>query len=92
MPTTNERVSVLETKVDSLKEDVKELHDCLHKTRETLVEEIKSQQAKNTQEHAQVMTRLEDLNTFKTKMLIALSTVGPIAAYLLAHIDITKLF
>lgn len=44
---TQERVSVLETKVevideklDDLKVDVKEMHDCLDKTRDTLYEKL----------------------------------------------------
>ena len=92
MPTTNERVSVLETKVDSLKEDVKELHDCLDRTRETVLNEIKCMQTSNSQEHARVMSMLEELNTFKTKLLIAVSIIGPIVAYVIAHVDIYKLF
>ena len=48
MSTTIERVSVLEVKVthvdqkiDELKVDVKEMHDCLDRTRDTVMDELK---------------------------------------------------
>jgi len=46
-PSTTERVSVLETKVDNidvkiceLKEDVKDMHDCLDRTRDSIMDKL----------------------------------------------------
>jgi len=70
LATMPERVAVVETKVDSMivcieeiKGDVKEMHDCLDRTRDEVLRELKEMQkaywdnAKKYYEHA------EDLNT-----------------------------
>ena len=51
MATTVERLGIVETKVenlsekmDDLKSDVKEMHDCLDKTRDELKEQLRSEE------------------------------------------------
>ena len=87
MPTTNERVSILETKVDDLKQDVKELHLCLDRTRDTLLEQVKDLREQNSKEHGQVIEKLERLEGWRNNWLGALAIIGPILAYAMAHID-----
>ena len=65
MPTQVERISVLETKVDSLKEDVRELHDCLDKTRDTLTEKLDEMYAASCSQHASLAKELGDVKKFK---------------------------
>ena len=87
MTTVNERVSVLETKVDDLKQDVRELHDCLDRTRDTLVTTIDHMREQNTAEHDRVMAKLELLEGWRNNWLGAVAIIGPILAYAMAHID-----
>lgn len=67
MATQVERISVLETKVDGLKEDVRELHDCLDKTRETLTEKLDEMYAASCSQHAALAKELGDVKKFKDK-------------------------
>jgi hypothetical protein len=69
MASTNERVAVLETKVDELKEDV------------TLMRK------ENREDHATVIKKLEQIESVKNYWLGALALIGPIIAFIVAHID-----
>ena len=69
MATTNERVAVLETKVDELKEDV------------TLMRK------ENREDHAIVIKKLERIESVKNYWLGALALIGPLVAFIVAHID-----
>lgn len=73
MATTNERVAVLETKVDELKDDV-----C-------------TMRRENREDHGRVIKKLEDLQNWKNYWLGAIALLGPIVAFVLAHIDIKDL-
>ena len=69
MATTNERVAILETKVDDLKEDI------------TLMRK------ENREDHATVIKKLERIESVKNYWLGALALIGPIIAFIVAHID-----
>lgn len=69
MANTNERVAVLETKVDDLKEDI------------TLMRQ------ENRQDHATVIKKLEHIESVKNYWLGALALIGPIVAFIVAHVD-----
>ena len=58
MPTTAERLGIVETKVhgldekmDELKVDVKDLHDCLDKTRDDLTTQLKTMYDASCNQH-----------------------------------------
>lgn len=69
MATTNERVAVLETKVDDLKEDITQMRK------------------ENREDHAIVIKKLERIESVKNYWLGALALIGPIIAFIIAHID-----
>jgi len=69
MPTQNERIAVLETKVDDIKEDVTQMR------------------RENKQDHATVIKKLEDLQNWKNYWLGVLALLGPVIAFIVAHID-----
>ena len=69
MATTNERVAVLETKVDELKEDVTQMRK------------------ENREDHATVIKKLERIESIKNYWLGALALIGPMIAFIVAHID-----
>ena len=69
MATTNERVAVLETKVDELKEDI----TCMR--------------SENKKDHGLVISKLERLESIKNYWLGAIALLGPIIAFIVAHID-----
>ena len=60
MPTQPERIAILETKVDNLKE-------CLTESHNKLIDQIDDMRVQNSLEHAKVMKLLDDLMLFKNK-------------------------
>lgn len=86
MATQQERIAVLETKVDNLKEVVNDSH-------EQLMTQIDHMREKNTQEHALVMSKLDDLTKFKDKWIWIGGAVLTLLSLVFGHLEtILKLF
>lgn len=84
MATQSERIAVLETKVDELKDTVKS-NDA------ELKEQLKTMYEASCSQHAKLSQDLESLKSFRDSWLARIATagviLGPIAGYLLSHID-----
>jgi chromosome segregation ATPase len=70
MATTVERIGVVETKVenlneklDELKVDVKDMHDCLDKTRDGLLEKLDEMYDASCAQHSQLAKELSSLKS-----------------------------
>jgi len=77
MATVVERVGVLETKVhhidekiDELKVDVKDMHDCLDRTRETLSITLNEMREEATTQHNQLAGKITELEKQKQKLMM----------------------
>ena len=77
MATVVERVGVLETKVqhidekiDDLKVNVKDMHDCLDRTRDTLEGTLSSMRTEATAQHNELATKISDIEKSKDKMML----------------------
>jgi chromosome segregation ATPase len=92
LATVPERVSVLETKVDNvesklddLKSDVKEMHECLDRTRDGIMEQLKVMHESNVTQHSELAGKIKELEQFKTKWVYlsagALAALGWITAH-----------
>jgi len=100
MATVPERVSVLETKVDNIEEkiddlklNVKDMHECLDRTREGIMEQLAVMHKTNIEQHGDMATKIKELEQFKTKWVYL--SAGAIAAlgWISAHAEIlTKMF
>jgi hypothetical protein len=84
-PQLSERVAVVETKVDAMivcideiKHNVRDMHDCLDKTREAVLEELSSMNELNTEQHDELAKKVGDLEKFKTKWTYLI--LGAVAA------------
>ena len=71
MATTTERLGIVETKVenlneklDGLKEDVKEMHDCLDQTREGLTDKLNTMYDASCSQHKSLA---EEINALKSQ-------------------------
>jgi phage shock protein A len=69
-----ERVAVVETKVsqieyklDDLKADVKEMHDCLDQTRDLIADKLKEMSVASNTQHEEIYDKIENLEKFKNK-------------------------
>ena len=74
MATTTERLGIVETKVeninekiDVLKVDVKEMHDCLDKTRDDLKSELEKMYGASCEQHAALAKEISELKSLKEK-------------------------
>ncbi|MFZ9610542.1 MAG: hypothetical protein ACO294_07550 [Methylococcales bacterium] len=100
MASTSERVGILETKVvhidekiDELKVDVKDMHDCLDRTRDCLMTELKSMSEKSTNAHSELASKISSLEKDKNKIVFLFA--GGVAAFgwITGHIELLiKLF
>jgi flagellar capping protein FliD len=87
MPTTAERLGIVETKVhgldekiDELKIDVKDVHDCLDKTRDDLTTQLKTMYDASCTQHSQLAKEISALKTQRDKWVWlaagSLATIG----------------
>lgn len=74
MASTIERLGIVETKVeninekiDTLKVEVKEMHDCLDKTRDDLKCELEKMYSASCQQHAALAQDISELKKLKDK-------------------------
>jgi flagellar capping protein FliD len=76
MATTVERLGVVETKVenlneklDELKSDVKEMHDCLDKTRDGLTEKLNEMYDASCSQHSALAKEISALKSQRDKWI-----------------------
>jgi chromosome segregation ATPase len=74
MATTAERLGVVETKVanldekiDDIKADVKDMHDCLDKTRDGVMAKLDEMYGASCQQHDQLASKIAELEKIKTR-------------------------
>jgi hypothetical protein len=74
MATTIERISIVETKVenlsgkmDDLKNDVKDMHECLDKTRGELKGELEKMYGVSCEQHSNLAKDISELKRLKDK-------------------------
>ena len=74
LATVPERVSVLETKVDNIEEklddlkgDVKEMHDCLDLTRDGILAQLEKMHKDSCDQHTELAGKVKALEGFKLK-------------------------
>ena len=87
MPTTNERVAVLETKVDTLKEGVDGLKHCLDDSHNKMMKQLDDYRAENARDHARVMTMLDELMLFKNKWVWAGGAFLTLLSLVFGHLE-----
>ena len=70
-----ERVAVVETKVDQIEEklddlktDVKEMHDCLDVTRDGIMKQLDKMHAESCAQHNELAGKVKEIQTFKNKV------------------------
>lgn len=84
MPTQTERIAILETKVDELKDTVKN-------NDQELKAELKKMYEASCTQHAKLSEDIDSLKSFRNSVLARIATaaliLGPILGYLANHID-----
>lgn len=94
MATSQERIGVLETrvegineKIDTLKIDVKEMHDCLDKTRDDLSAKLDKMYDVSCSQHAALNDKIESIEKIKDKWTYMAWGGLAVIGFLSGHID-----
>ena len=94
MATTVERIGIVETKVenlseklDDLKSDVKEMHDCLDKTRDNLLEKLDEMYGASCTQHAELAKKLSALEKIREKTMWMVAGGVAVAGIFSGHLD-----
>jgi len=95
MPTVTERVSVLEIKIETvdskltdLKSDIKEVHDCLHKTGQELTNHIEKLHLASSEQHIVLASKISELEKFKHKWTYMVLGGLAVAGWVSGHINV----
>ena len=62
------KVSQIEEKIDDLKADVKEMHDCLDLTRDGIMEQLSKMHDASCAQHNELAGKVKEIQTFKNKV------------------------
>lgn len=94
MATTAERLGIVETKVqnldgklDELKFDVKEMHDCLDKTRDDLTGQLEKMYDASCSQHSALAKEISALKTQRDKWVWTIAGGLVVLSWASAHAD-----
>ena len=94
MATSAERLGIVETKVenlneklDDLKVDVKDMHDCLDKTRDTIEEKLEVMYQASCTQHAEMAKKISSMERFKDKWIYTFAGGMIVVSWASAHTD-----
>ena len=94
MATTVERIGIVETKVenlneklDDLKTDVKDMHDCLDRTRDDIKEQLKEMYDASCTQHAELAKKISGLEKIREKTMWMVAGGVAAAGILSGHLE-----
>lgn len=94
MASAAERLGIVETKVvnldnkmDELKVDVKDMHDCLDKTRDDLKEKLDEMYGASCTQHAELAKKISDMEKLKDKWTYTVMGALVVVSWASAHAD-----
>ena len=94
MATTVERLGIVETKVenldgklDDLKVDVKDMHDCLDKTRDSLIDKLDEMYSASCNQHSELATKISELEKWKQKWVYMIAGGAVVVSWASAHAE-----
>ena len=92
MATSVERLGIVETKVenlneklDDLKVDVKDMHECLDQTRDCLAEKLKSMSEESDKQHAELASKISAMEKLKDRWTFTVAGVLVAVGWISAH-------
>ena len=99
MATTVERLGIVETKVsnlgeklDDIKVDVKEMHDCLDKTRDELSIKLDTMYGASCTQHAELANKIKEMERLKDKWTWGAAGVVAVIGWASGHADVILKF
>ena len=100
MATTVERLGVVETKVANLDEkldeiniDVKDMHDCLDKTRDSVMAKLEDMYGASCEQHSELASKITELEKFRQKWIYMTAGGVAVLGWVSGHMDlVAKMF
>ena len=100
MATTVERIGIVETKVENLNEkmdhlkvDVKDMHDCLDRTRDDIKGQLKEMYDASCTQHAELAKEISNIKSQRDKLMWTIAGVIGAGGFFAGHADrILKIF
>jgi lipid II:glycine glycyltransferase (peptidoglycan interpeptide bridge formation enzyme) len=94
MATTVERIGIVETKVENLNEkmdelkiDVKDMHDCLDRTRDDIKAQLKEMADSSSEQHTQLAKKISSLEKEKEKWTYIIAGVIGAGGFFAGHAE-----
>ena len=94
MATTAERIGVVETKVenlgeklDELKVDVRDMHDCLDKTRNGLTEKLEEMYQASCSQHSELAKEISNIKSQRDRLVWTFAGVVAAGGFFAGHAD-----
>ena len=95
-----ERVGIVETrvehlneKVDEIKVDIKDLHDCLDNTRDSVMAKLDDMYGASCEQHSQLASKITELERFKQKWIYMTAGGVAVLGWVSGHMDlVAKIF
>ena len=81
------KVENLDSKMDELKVDVKEMHDCLDQTRDMLADQLKCMSDASDKQHSEIAKRINDMEKLKDKWTYTVMGAIVVISWASAHAD-----
>jgi len=95
MASTAERLGIVETKVhtldeklDDLKVDVKDVHDCLDKTRDDLTFQLEKMYNTSCSQHAEMANKITSLEKSRDKWIWTIAGAIAVIGWVSGHTEI----
>lgn len=100
MQTQSERIGIVETridniteKIDDLKSDVKDVHDCLDKTRDELTSQLQKMYNTSCSQHADMAKKISEIERVKDKWIWTFAGAIAVLGWVSGHTEIiSKIF
>ena len=94
MATTVERIGIVETKVENLNEkmdhlkvDVKDMHDCLDRTRDDIKGQLKEMYDASCTQHADLAKEISTIKSQRDKLIWTFAGIVAAGGFFAGHAD-----
>jgi flagellar capping protein FliD len=94
MATTVERIGIVETKVENLNEkmdhlkvDVKDMHDCLDRTRDDIKGQLKEMYDASCTQHAALAKEISSIKSQRDKLIWTFAGIVAAGGFFAGHAD-----
>lgn len=90
MATVQERLGIVETKVENLDQKITGVQDTISNNHHDIKEQLKVMYTASCQQHAELNKKIQDLESFKMKWVYMIAGGVAVFGILVGHVDTIK--